>query len=214
MSDFGRVWPGAAAAERIPAGRPRGQGTDQPGQHPHGTTSGGVPAPRRRRPGHRPGWRLRRRRRATSAPCTTTPAARRLMSRPGAIISTYDYVADTRYSWGGIAFPFSGGPRLRPPGRHVRVQQPAGLHGWISRTAPGRCTRSARRSRASVRAELLRPLLGPASPPSSCSTSSARPAAGVRGRLRHQLPLAMLNGHPIRFAFVVANLGTNLKLQR
>ena len=31
--------------------------------------------------------------------------------RPGALVSTYAYVADTRYSWGGLAFPFSGGAR-------------------------------------------------------------------------------------------------------
>ncbi len=37
------------------------------------------------------------------------PAGIALMPRAGAMISTYDYVADTRYSWGGIAFPFSGG---------------------------------------------------------------------------------------------------------
>ena len=39
------------------------------------------------------------------------PGSAALISRPGASFSTYDYVADTRYSWGGIAFPFSGGSR-------------------------------------------------------------------------------------------------------
>ena len=39
------------------------------------------------------------------------PAGIALMSRAGATVGTYDYVADTRYSWGGIAFPFSGGTR-------------------------------------------------------------------------------------------------------
>ena len=39
------------------------------------------------------------------------PAGIALMSRPGAMVGTYDYVAETRYSWGGIAFPFSGGTR-------------------------------------------------------------------------------------------------------
>jgi len=39
------------------------------------------------------------------------PAGIALMSRPAAMVGTYDYVAETRYSWGGIAFPFSGGAR-------------------------------------------------------------------------------------------------------
>ena len=33
------------------------------------------------------------------------------MSRPGAMVSTYSYIADTRYSWAGLAFPMSGGSR-------------------------------------------------------------------------------------------------------
>ena len=33
------------------------------------------------------------------------------MTRPGLVVGTYDYVADTRYSWGGIAFPFAGGSK-------------------------------------------------------------------------------------------------------
>lgn len=33
------------------------------------------------------------------------------MSRPGAMISTYSYIAQTRYTWAGVAFPMSGGVR-------------------------------------------------------------------------------------------------------
>src|SRR3989454_5097068 len=33
------------------------------------------------------------------------------LARPGAMVSTYDYVAGTRYSWLGIAFPLTGGAR-------------------------------------------------------------------------------------------------------
>jgi len=33
------------------------------------------------------------------------------LPRPGAMVSTYDYVVGTRYSWLGIAFPFTGGAR-------------------------------------------------------------------------------------------------------
>jgi hypothetical protein len=39
------------------------------------------------------------------------PAGLALMSRPGAMIGSYDYIAETRYSWAGVAFPFGGGSR-------------------------------------------------------------------------------------------------------
>src|SRR4029077_911465 len=39
------------------------------------------------------------------------PAGLALIERPGILAGTFDYVADTRYSWGGVAFPFSGGSR-------------------------------------------------------------------------------------------------------
>jgi len=37
------------------------------------------------------------------------PAGAAEMLRPGVSFSTYDYLADTRYSWGGLAFPFNDG---------------------------------------------------------------------------------------------------------
>ncbi len=37
------------------------------------------------------------------------PAGVAEISRPGVSLSTYDYLADTRYSWGGMAFPFNDG---------------------------------------------------------------------------------------------------------
>jgi hypothetical protein len=39
------------------------------------------------------------------------PAGAALMPAPQVSVSTYQYVADTRYSWAGLAFPFSGGER-------------------------------------------------------------------------------------------------------
>jgi hypothetical protein len=39
------------------------------------------------------------------------PAGLALMDRGGVLVSTYKYVADTRYNWAGIAFPFGGGAR-------------------------------------------------------------------------------------------------------
>jgi hypothetical protein len=39
------------------------------------------------------------------------PGSLALMTRPGAMVSTYTYVAGTRYTWAGLAFPLSGGAR-------------------------------------------------------------------------------------------------------
>jgi hypothetical protein len=39
------------------------------------------------------------------------PAGVAQMARPGATIGTYDYLASTRYTWGGVALPFSAGQR-------------------------------------------------------------------------------------------------------
>ncbi|MBI4421855.1 MAG: hypothetical protein HY560_13610, partial [Gemmatimonadetes bacterium] len=39
------------------------------------------------------------------------PAGLSLMPRSGASLSTYRYIADTRYSWAGVGFPLSGGER-------------------------------------------------------------------------------------------------------
>jgi len=39
------------------------------------------------------------------------PAGLAQLARPGAMFSSYKYVADTKYSWAGIAFPMAGGVR-------------------------------------------------------------------------------------------------------
>lgn len=39
------------------------------------------------------------------------PAGVALIERPGVTVGTYTYIADTRYSWAGLAFPMSGGQR-------------------------------------------------------------------------------------------------------
>jgi hypothetical protein len=39
------------------------------------------------------------------------PAGLAQLPRPGAMVSTYSYLADTRYSWVGMAFPMAGGQR-------------------------------------------------------------------------------------------------------
>jgi hypothetical protein len=47
-----------------------------------------------------------------------------LITQPAAVVSTYSYLAGTRYSWAGLAFPLSGGARLSLERRHVQVQRP------------------------------------------------------------------------------------------
>ena len=37
------------------------------------------------------------------------PAGLSQMARPTAMVSSYDYLADTRYTWFGAAFPMAGG---------------------------------------------------------------------------------------------------------
>jgi hypothetical protein len=39
------------------------------------------------------------------------PAGLAQLERPGAMVSNYNYVASTRYSWAGLAFPVAGGSR-------------------------------------------------------------------------------------------------------
>src|SRR5439155_138250 len=46
------------------------------------------------------------------------------LARPGAMVSTYDYVAGTRYSWLGAAFPLTGGARAPPLGTPDVPQEP------------------------------------------------------------------------------------------
>ena len=39
------------------------------------------------------------------------PAGLAQLRRPGLVVSSYSYVADTRYTWAGVAYPMSGGVR-------------------------------------------------------------------------------------------------------
>ena len=126
------------------------------------------------------------------------------------MVGTYDYVADTRYSWGGIAFPFSGGTRA--VGIQVgtfgfkdqpvyTVEQPDGTGSVysVSETFAGLtfAQNFSDRFSAGVTAKGMFDNLGQA---------SGKAFAVDFGTNFH----AQLSGHPIRFSFVVANLGTNL----
>jgi hypothetical protein len=138
------------------------------------------------------------------------PAGIALMPRPGAMVGTYDYVADTRYSWGGLAFPFSGGSRAiglslgtfgfkdQPV---YTAEQPDGTGSVysVSQTAVGLtfAQNFSDRFAAGFTAKGVFDNLGEV---------SGKAFAIDFGTNFH----AQLGGHPIRFAFVVANLGSNL----
>ena len=138
------------------------------------------------------------------------PGALALISRPGAMVSTYDYVAETKYSWGGIAFPFSGGTRA------VGIQvgtfgfkdqpvytaaQPDGTGSVysVSQTFAGLtfAQNFSDRFSAGITAKGVFDKLGEA---------SGNAFALDFGTNFH----AQLSGHPIKFAFNVLNLGSNL----
>ncbi len=138
------------------------------------------------------------------------PAGIALMPRAGAMVGTYDYVAETRYSWGGIAFPFGGGSRS--VGIQVgtfgfkdqpvyTAEQPDGTGSVysVSQTVAGItfAQNFSDRFSAGVTAKGVFDNLGEA---------SGQAFAVDFGTSFH----AQLSGHPIRFSFVVSNLGTNL----
>ncbi len=138
------------------------------------------------------------------------PAGIALMPRAGAMVGTYDYVADTRYSWGGIAFPFSGGSRS--VGIQVgtfgfkdqpvyTAEQPDGTGSVysVSQTVAGLtfAQNFSDRFSAGITAKGVFDNLGEA---------AGQAFAVDFGTSFH----AQLSGHPIRFSFVVSNLGTNL----
>jgi hypothetical protein len=138
------------------------------------------------------------------------PAGIALMPRAGAMVGTYDYVADTRYSWGGIAFPFSGGSRsvgiqvgtfgFRDQPVYT-AEQPEGTGSLysVSQTVAGItfAQNFSDRFSAGLTAKGVFDNLGEA---------SGQAFAVDFGTNFH----AQLSGHPIRFSFVVSNLGTNL----
>jgi hypothetical protein len=138
------------------------------------------------------------------------PGGAALLPRAGASFSTYDYVADTRYSWGGLAFPFSGGARTfglqvgtfgfdNQPVYTVDQPEGTGAVYSVSQTFAGAtfAQNFSDRFSAGVTAKFVSDQLGEV---------SATAFAVDFGTSFH----TMLANHPIRLAFVVSNLGTDL----
>jgi hypothetical protein len=139
------------------------------------------------------------------------PAGIAMLDRPGLMIGTYDYVADTRYSWGGVAFPFSGGARtigfqLGTFGFKDQPiyteDQPNGTGGTysVNQTFVGAtfAQNFSDRFSAGITAKYVDDRLG---------TVSGSAFAVDFGTNFH----ASLNNHPVKFSFVLANLGSNLR---
>jgi hypothetical protein len=135
------------------------------------------------------------------------PAGVAMLDRPGLMIGTYDYVADTRYSWGGVAFRSPAAPG-RSAARHLRVRtsrstrkQPNGTGGTysVSQTFVGAtfAQNFSDRFSAGLTAKYVDDRLG---------TVSGSAFAVDFGTNFH----ASLNNHPVKFSFVLANLGSNL----
>ncbi|HJS47630.1 MAG TPA: PorV/PorQ family protein [Gemmatimonadales bacterium] len=138
------------------------------------------------------------------------PAGIALARGPGVSLSTYDYIVDTRYSWGGVVFPFAGGARAfgvqlgtfgfsdQPV---YTVEQPDGTGSVysVNETFVGLtyAQNFSDRFSAGLTAKMVIDQLGEA---------NGSAFAVDFGTNFH----AMLNNHPIKFSFVLANLGTNL----
>jgi hypothetical protein len=138
------------------------------------------------------------------------PAGTAMMDRPGAMVGTYSYVADTRYSWGGVVFPFSGGSRavgiqLGTFGfkdqKVTTPEQPDGTGATydVSETFAGLTLAQnfSDRFAAGITAKGVFDELG---------SVSGRAFAVDFGTNFH----ASLSGHPIKLGFTVTNLGTKL----
>jgi hypothetical protein len=138
------------------------------------------------------------------------PAGIALVERAGIMVGTYDYVAETRYSWGGAVFPFSGGSRAvgLQLGTFGFSDQPVfteeqpdgdGSTYSVSETFVGLsfAQQFSDRFSAGLTAKYVDDRLG---------TVNGSAFAVDFGTNFH----ASLNNHPIRFSFVLANLGTNL----
>lgn len=139
------------------------------------------------------------------------PAGAALMTRPGVMLSTYSYVADTRYNWGGVTFPFGGGSSAlgvqigtfgfkdQPVYTVADPNNTAGQVYSVGETFVGLTLAQnfSDRFSAGITAKGIFDNLGDA---------SGNAYAIDFGTNFH----SMLSGHPIRFSFVLSNLGTNL----
>jgi hypothetical protein len=139
------------------------------------------------------------------------PAGIAAMQRPGVSIGTYDYVAGTRYTWGGLVFPFSEGARAI--GLQVgtfgfgdqkiyTVEDPEGIANGtysVRETFVGL-------SLAQNFSDRFSAGITPKGVFDNLGTANGSAFAVDFGANFH----ASLSGHPIRLGFALQNLGSNL----
>lgn len=138
------------------------------------------------------------------------PAGIALMTRPGVQLSTYTYVANTRYNWGGFAIPFSGGSRAfgiqlgtfgfsDQPVYTVAQPDGTGAVYSVNETFGGLtfAQNFSDRFSAGITGKFVSDKLGGA---------SGSAFAVDFGTNFH----AALGGHPVKFSFTLANLGSSL----
>jgi hypothetical protein len=139
------------------------------------------------------------------------PAGLAQLARPGVMLSTNSYIADTKYAWAGIAFPLGGGVRslgvslgsfgfsdqpiytLADPdgsGRTYSVRQTF-ISGTVAQNFSDRFS-------AGISLKFINDRLG---------TATASGVAIDFGTNFH----ASVGARPIRASFVIQNLGTNLQ---
>ena len=139
------------------------------------------------------------------------PGGLALLSRPQAMVSTYNYVADTKYTWLGLALPLSGGTRAIgvQMGNFGFSNQPVytldnpdgdGTTYSVSETFVGATLSQnfSDRFSAGLSLKFVTDQLG---------ETSASGVALDFGTNFH----AMIGDRPIRAAFVIQNLGSNLE---
>ncbi len=140
------------------------------------------------------------------------PSGLVLMERPGMLASSMSYIADTRYNWIAVGFPMSGGARAfgvsitsfgfsdQPV---YTIEDPQGASGEtysVSQTAIGGtyAQRFSDRFAAGLTAKFISDQLG---------RTTGRAFAVDFGTTF----MANVNGRPLRAAFTVQNLGSNLQ---
>ncbi len=139
------------------------------------------------------------------------PAGAALAPRPQAMIGTYSYVDNTRYSWGGLVFPFGGGSKaigiqLGTFGfKDQPIYTPESPNGTgatynVSETFAGLtyAQNFSDRFSAGLTAKGVFDQLG---------SANGTAFALDFGTAFH----ANLSGHPIKLGFTLTNLGTTLK---
>ena len=138
------------------------------------------------------------------------PGAASMMGRPGLLIGTYDYVGGTRYSWGGLNFPFGGGSnsigiQIGTFGFNNQpvytVDQPDGTGTTYSVTETFLGATFARNFSDRFSTGLT--LKGVYDQLGSAKGTAFAVDFGTHYH-------AKLKGHPVNMAFVLSNLGTNL----